>query len=60
MKIYKVTYKNYSSLESKTVSASTIEKAIDDFKRWSKKNMYGSKEILVIDKIMEIDISYKS
>lgn len=61
MKIFKVRIKKgYNDTVEKTVLAPTIEKALDNTKRYCKKNYYSSAEIQVVELVMTVDIVYKS
>lgn len=62
MKVFKVRIKKGygNDVVEKTVLASTIEKALDNAKRWAKKNLYSSSEITVVELIMTIDVVYKT
>lgn len=63
MKIYKVTIKKNdwdNSPVEKTILAATIEKALENAKRYCKKNYFTSSEVKAIEHVMNIDIVYKS
>lgn len=62
MKVYKVRIKKGYGTDfvERTVLAPTIEKALDNAKRFAKKTYYSTAEIQVIELIMEVDIHYKS
>lgn len=62
MKVYKVRIKKGygNDIVEKTVLAPTMEKALDNAKRWAKKNLYSNCEITVLELVMTIDIVYKS
>jgi hypothetical protein len=61
MKVYKVQFKVSSNdIRERTVVAPTIEKALENAKRFAKKNYYSGVEIQVVELVMTIDIYYKS
>lgn len=61
MKVYKVTIKiGNGNVFDKIVVAETIEKAIENCKRYIKKNYYSSAKVVMIELIHEVDIFYKS
>ena len=60
MNIYTITFIRLNNIEHKTVFASTVLRAIDDFARFARKNYWSECIITGIEHTSKVDIFYKS
>lgn len=61
MNIYRVTFEKYNGAsESRTVFAPDVQHALDDFKRFARKQYWSSITIIKVECDGKVDIFYKS
>lgn len=59
MKVFTITYKNYDGIKTFTVGARSFLAAYERAKAWTKKKHYSEKEIVAIEKVMDVDVVAK-
>ena len=60
MKVFEIKYKRYKDEYVFTVLANSPERAIEDARRHLKRKYYDEPEILLIEKVLTVDVFYKT